>query len=480
MDPVIGIDLGTTFSCVAVYDWERDAPVVIGNRQGHRTTPSMVSYFRGAVLVGDEARSKAGLNPAGTIYNSKRFIGRRFADLRKGDLASWPFRVVGDEHGLPRIAISAQDAGQELALGATDGDILVSAEEVAAMVLNELREAAERHLSCEVSRCVITVPAYFSAQQKQATRDAGEIAGLEVLGVLAEPTAAALAYGLDEKTHEGDRFRAKVGVDGWHILVFDLGGGTLDVCVLRLDGRGGFTQCAVRGDSHLGGEDFDTRLAAAVEGRLAAEFAGVELTFKTRRRLRQECERVKRMLSAVQETTLDAELQGIDVCYDVSRGDFEGACADLFDRCLAVTLDAVRLARLDAADIDEVVLVGGSSRIPKLRAMLQSAFPGRQLWDGINPDEAVALGAATYAATQALAALDDTAVDIPPPPPSAPPTPAAAAKQQPSKHVLQQPLTRPPPPPSEAGFESVPPTPFAGSVAGGPGAPTPVAGPRRR
>jgi molecular chaperone DnaK (HSP70) len=311
-------------------------------------------------------------------------------------------------------------------------------------VLMELRDAAEASLGQEVTKCVITVPAYFTAEQKRATRDAGEIAGLDVLAIIAEPTAAALAYGLDEKTTEGENFRRKVEVDGWHVLVFDLGGGTLDVCVLRMDGRGGFAQRAVTGDSHLGGEDFDTRLADAVEGRLAAEFPNNKLSYKSRRRLRTECERVKRMLSSATETTLELDLQGIDISYDVSRADFEGACHDLFERALAVTLEAVQLARLRPQDIDEVVLVGGSTRIPMIRRMLADAFRDRPQWNGINPDEAVALGAATYAATQYLASLDDGAVDIDDSAfESVPPTPSIGSQPQPPPQVLAS-TARPP------------------------------------
>jgi molecular chaperone DnaK (HSP70) len=454
MDAVIGIDLGTTFSVVCYYDWETDRPAVIPNRQAQRTTPSMVSYFRGDVLVGDEARSKAGVNPAATIYNSKRIIGRRFHELRRSDLDSWPFKVVCDaSSGLPRYAIDE---------GNGSPPTLVSAEEVAALVLIELRDAAEAFLQREVTKCVITVPAYFNAEQKRATRDAGDIAGLDVLAIIAEPTAAALAYGLDDKTLEGDAFRRKVAVDGWYILVFDLGGGTLDVCVLRLDGRGGFAQCAVTGDSHLGGEDFDTRLETAVERRMAAEFPDVGLNFKSRRRLRTECERVKRMLSTATETTLDVDLQGVDVTYDVSRSDFEGACGDLFDRALQVALEAVQLARLRPDDIDEVVLVGGSTRIPKLRAMLAEAFRGRPQWNGINPDEAVAMGAATFAATQYLATLDAEAVDIGAMMEAA--TPAASTRGTRHVGLVSSPDDQ---------FQSVPPTPSYGRPATSPPAPPP-------
>lgn len=423
-EPVIGIDLGTTFSVVAWWDWATNKVEIITNEQGNRTTPSVVSYHKNELLVGETARNKLPINPENTIYNAKRIIGRGFSQIRDEDLRSWPFSVVhavGDDK--PRYCI--EFAGEQK---------LVAPEEISALVLFKMKEVAEHHLGRPVSKAVITVPAYFTEPQKRATRDAGHLAGLDVLGLLTEPTAAALAYGLDQRALSAAS-REKVAVDGWHILVFDLGGGTFDVSVLRLDGRGSFVVKAITGDFHLGGEDFDARLVEHFLRLFQEDYPDVELTARSVARLRTECERVKRMLSASTDMVLDMELQGIDIAYEISRAEFEGLCAPLFDAVMEEVFAALDLARLRSDDIDDVVLVGGSTRIPHIQNRLRTAFPGKQLWTGINPDEAVAYGAAVqaaalYANAMALAAGASRSVSTD--------TAAHSAQRQESHHGHQR------------------------------------------
>lgn len=425
--PVIGIDLGTTFSAVAAWDWAASRPMILPNNLGNRTTPSVVAYTNdGDVLIGELAQRQAVMNCEGTIFNAKRFIGQHVSDLRRQDLASWPFRVVGDEDGRARVRVSYAGSTR-----------MVAPEEVSALVLSHLKEAAQRAFNQtsgggaltpggwntadpsaqEVTKAVVTVPAYFTEPQKRATRDAAELAGLELLGLLGEPVAAALAYGLDAKQRMDDR-RAKL--TGWHILVFDWGGGTLDVSILRLDGEGMFSTLSVTGDFHLGGEDFDTILTDYISNAVLESTPGLELTTRSKKKLRDECEALKRMLSSSTEMTLDTEVQGVEIAVEVTRRDFEELCHPLFVRAKAEVEEALQQAELSQDDIDDVVLVGGSTRIPRVSEMLSDMFPGRDVWKGINPDEAVAIGAAIQAAAlwMAKAQLQQQQQPLPPPPPA--------------------------------------------------------------
>ena len=366
MEPVIGIDLGTTFSCVAVWDWSNSHAEIVANEQGNRTMPSIVSHDKDDLLVGEAARNKLAINPENTICNAKRIIGRPFSQIRQEDFDSWPFKVVclGSDDK-PRYRVEYQ--GEER---------LVSPEEISAMVLHKLKEAAEHHLGVPVSKAVVTVPAYFTEPQKRATKDAALLAGLEVLGLLPEPTAAALAYGLDQKSLT-DAQREKMAVDGWYILVFDLGGGTLDVSVLRLDGRGSFVTKAITGDFHLGGEDFDNVIVNHIISRFRKDNPGVELSRRSVRRLRTECEKVKRMLSDSMSAVVDMELQGIDIAYEIRREEFEELCEPLFQNLVVEIETALSLAKILRQDVDDIVLVGAPRASLECKRSYESSFPER-------------------------------------------------------------------------------------------------------
>ena len=370
----IGIDLGTTYSCVAV--WLNGKVEIIANDQGERTTPSYIAFTDLERLVGQSAKSQAALNPKNTVYDAKRLIGRKFTDdTVQSDMKHFSFDTVPDSENRPVIKIE-------------DGTIY-RPEQISAMVLEYMKKTAEAFLGFPVKKAVITVPAYFNDAQRQATKDAGAIAGLEVLRIVNEPTAAAIAYGLD-KNCDTEK----------NILIFDLGGGTFDVSLLNIDG-GVFEVKATAGDTHLGGEDFDNRLVnLCVEDFKRKNKKDLTTNSKAVRRLRTACERAKRTLSGSTSAKIEIEalFDGVDFEMTITRARLEELCGDLFRGCLDPVEKVLRDAKMDKKDVNEVVLVGGSTRIPKVQKLLSDFFGGKELCRSINPDEAVAYGAAVQAA----------------------------------------------------------------------------------
>jgi heat shock protein 1/8 len=372
----IGIDLGTTYSCVGV--WQNDRVEIIANDQGNRTTPSYVAFTADERLIGDAAKSQAAANPQNTVFDAKRLIGRKFTDASvKSDMAHWPFVVKPGTAEKPLIEVTVNGETKTF-----------SAEEISAMVLQKMKATAESYLGTKVTDAVITVPAYFNDSQRQATKDAGLIAGLNVLRIINEPTAAALAYGLDKKTG-GEK----------NVLIFDCGGGTHDLSVLTLD-DGIFEVKATAGDTHLGGEDFDN----AVVDYCVAEFKkktklDISSNAKALRRLRTSCERAKRTLSSATQAQIEVDSlsEGNDFSLTLTRAKFESLCEPFFRRCIGPLDGLLKDAKMSKEQIHEIVMVGGSSRIPKIRELLTSYFNGKKLNDSVNPDEAVAFGAAVQA-----------------------------------------------------------------------------------
>lgn len=395
--PAIGIDLGTTYSCVGV--WQQGKVEIIANEQGNRTTPSYVAFTDTERLIGDSAKSQVALNPQNTVFDAKRLIGRKFDDPKiQADMKHWSFKVVSDGNK-PKIRIDFKGESKTFA-----------PEEISSMVLSKMKEISEAFLGMPVRDAVVTVPAYFNDSQRQATKDAGAIAGLNVLRIINEPTAAALAYGLD-KNLKGER----------NVLIFDLGGGTFDVSILTIDEGSLFEVKSTAGDTHLGGEDFDNRLV----NHLAEEFnrkyhKDLRTNARALRRLRTAAERAKRTLSSSTEASIeiDALFEGIDFYTKISRARFEELCADLFRSTLQPVEKALTDAKMDKSSINDVVLVGGSTRIPKIQTLLQNFFSGKSLNLSINPDEAVAYGAAVQAAIlsgdQSSAIQDVLLVDVTP------------------------------------------------------------------
>ena len=377
MAPGIGIDLGTTFSCVGVF--QNDRVEIIANEHGNRTTPSYVAFTETERLIGEAAKSQASINAKNTIFDAKRLIGRRYDDAQiAGDLKYWPFTVLNVQ-GKPAVQVDFK--GQKRTF---------TPEEISSMVLTKMKEVAETYLGTPIKDAVITVPAYFNDSQRQATKDAGVIAGLNVLRIINEPTAAAIAYGLDKKL-KGDR----------NILVFDLGGGTFDVSILNIADGAMFEVKATSGDTHLGGEDFDNRMvnhfASEFKRKYHKDLSG---NARAMRRLKTACERAKRTLSASAEASIEVDslYEGEDFYSKITRARFEELCADLFKSTLVPVEKALTDAKLKKTQIDEIVLVGGSTRIPRVQKLLRDFFEGHELNMSINPDEAVAYGAAVQAA----------------------------------------------------------------------------------
>ncbi|KAJ1560973.1 70-kilodalton heat shock protein [Cladochytrium tenue] len=372
----VGIDLGTTYSCVGV--WQNDRVEIIANDQGNRTTPSYVAFTDSERLIGDAAKNQVAMNPINTVFDAKRLIGRRFADAEvQSDMKHWPFKVV-DKGGKPYIQVEYKGETKTF-----------TPEEVSSMVLLKMKETAEAYLGTPVANAVVTVPAYFNDSQRQATKDAGVISGLNVLRIINEPTAAAIAYGLDKKT-AGEK----------NVLIFDLGGGTFDVSLLTIE-DGIFEVKATAGDTHLGGEDFDNRLVSHfIQEFKRKHKKDLSSNVRAVRRLRTACERAKRTLSSAAQTTIeiDSLFDGVDFYTSITRARFEELCQDLFRSTLEPVEKVLRDSKIDKASVDEIVLVGGSTRIPKVQKLVSDYFNGKEPNKSINPDEAVAYGAAVQAA----------------------------------------------------------------------------------
>jgi heat shock protein 1/8 len=381
----IGIDLGTTYSCVGW--WKDNRCEIISNDQGNRTTPSYVAFTDTERLIGDGAKNQASMNPKNTIYDAKRLIGRKYTDtVVQNEMNLFPFQVVSDNDNKPKIKVEYKGEMKEYHI-----------EEISSMVLAKMKDIAEAYIGEKVTDAVITVPAYFNDGQRQATKDAGKIAGLNVLRIINEPTAAAIAYGLDKQNDERN------------VLIYDLGGGTFDVSLLTID-DGVFEVKATAGDTHLGGEDYDNILV----NHFKQEFKRKHKTdlsdnAKSVRRLKTACERAKRTLSTSTNATIELEslFEGIDFFSTITRAKFENLCMSLFQRCLKPVEKVLRDSGISKSEVNDIVLVGGSTRIPRVQELLSEFFNGKELCRNINPDEAVAFGASVQAAVLGGQLSDD-------------------------------------------------------------------------
>lgn len=373
---VIGCDLATCMSMVAV--WKNGGVEIIASDTGNRTVPSVIT-FGDERLVGEAAKSMSATNPKNTIYDAKRLIGRTFDDpLVQRDMKTWPFQVVDDGHNRPQIVVEWKGEMKKM-----------YPEEVSAMVLSKLKAMAESYLGEEITDAVVTVPAYFNDAQRQATKDAGRIAGLNVLRLLAEPTSACIAYGMNEAKTKGER----------KVVIFDLGGGTFDVSLLKVE-DGIFEVCATSGDTHLGGQDFDNRIVEwAIDEFKKKTKIDIHSNAKALARLRLAAERVKKTLSTSNQAVLEVDslAEGNDFQMTLTRAKFESLCEDLFKKCMGPVEQVLRDSKMSKSDINDVVIVGGSSRIPRVQALLKDYFNGKELCQSIHPDEAIAYGAAVQA-----------------------------------------------------------------------------------
>jgi len=369
---VIGIDLGTTYSCVGVY--KNGHVEIIANDQGNRITPSWVAFTDNERLIGEAAKNQAAVNPERTVFDVKRLIGRKFEDKEvQKDIKLFPYKIINRD-GKPNIQVQVKDGETKV----------FTPEEISAMVLIKMKETAEAYLGKKIKDAVVTVPAYFNDAQRQATKDAGVIAGLNVARIINEPTAAAIAYGLDKKGGEKN------------ILVFDLGGGTFDVSILTID-NGVFEVLSTNGDTHLGGEDFDQRIMEYFIKLIKKKYnRDIAKDKKAIGKLRREAERAKRALSNQHQIRVEIEslFDGVDFSEPLTRARFEELNNDLFRKTMGPVKKAMDDAGLQKSEIHEIVLVGGSTRIPKVQQLLRDYFDGKEPNKGVNPDEAVAYGAA--------------------------------------------------------------------------------------
>merc|ERR1719379_3392218 len=373
--PCIGIDLGTTYSCVGYF--QNDRVEIIANDQGNRTTPSYVAFTDSERLIGDSAKNQVAMNPRNTVFDAKRLIGRKFSDSSvQSDAKLFPYKIVSGTGEKPLIEVQFKGETKQF-----------SSEEISSMILVKMKEIAESYLGKTVNDAVVTVPAYFNDSPRQATKDAGAIAGLNVMRIINEPTAAAIAYGLDKKSNmAGER----------NVLIFDLGGGTFDVSLLTIE-EGIFEVKATAGDTHLGGEDFDNRAV----NHFVQEFKrknkkDITSNPRSMRRLRTACERAKRTLSSSTQTSIeiDSLFEGIDFFSSITRARFEELNMDLFRGTMEPVEKVLRDSKMSKNQVHDVVLVGGSTRIPKVVQLLTDFFNGKEPSKSINPDEAVAYGAA--------------------------------------------------------------------------------------
>ncbi len=384
----IGIDLGTTYSCVGV--WKNGQCEIIANDQGTRTTPSYVAFTDTERLIGNAAKNQSSQNPENTIYDAKRLIGRLFNDsATQSDIKNFPFKVISKDNK-PIIQANYKNELKEF-----------QPEEISSMILTKMKNIAEDYLGTKVESAVITVPAYFNDSQRQSTKDAGAIAGLNVLRIINEPTAAAIAYGLDQNKDSKEK----------HILIYDLGGGTFDVTLLSIE-DGVFEVKATAGDTHLGGEDFDTRLVHHfVQDFKRKHKKDLTTNKRAMKRLKTSCENLKKTLSASTQASLeiDSLFEGVDYVSSITRARFEELCGDLFRKTFEPVEQVIKDSKVSKSQIDEIVLVGGSTRIPKVQSQLIDFFNGKSLNKSINPDEAVAYGAAVQAAL--LSGVKDSKID---------------------------------------------------------------------
>ncbi len=372
----IGIDLGTTYSCVGI--WQDDKVEIIANDQGNRTTPSWVAFNESEKLVGESAKNQYNMNPENTIFDVKRFMGQKFQDQSvQNEMKHMPYEVFAGKNNNPTLRVHYKNEKTDF-----------SPQEISAFILEKMKSTAESYLGKEVKNAVITVPAYFNDAQRQATKDAGSICGLNVLRIINEPTAAAIAYGLDKKSETEQ-----------NIIIYDVGGGTLDVTLLSVD-DGIFEVKATSGDTHLGGEDFDHNMMSFfIDDFKKKHKKNIKESKKSMAKLKKECERVKRALSSASQAFLeiDSLMDGVDYNTTITRAKFEQLNTNLFQKCLTCVEKVLKDSKMSKSEIDDIVLVGGSTRIPKMQQLLQDYFGGKSLCNSINPDEAVAYGATVQA-----------------------------------------------------------------------------------